>query len=90
MERTFLIRVTRHPLPQEEVLRLALADELPTDYRSRAVTARDFLKIKASNDSTAAKLARETTTLDTAGERLTIEEVCPNGEFRHLEPEQED
>lgn len=85
MERDYLIRVTRIPLDPVARERMRHDDALPEDYRSRAIEEHDFVNVSAQDDASAARAAREVTSLVFKGEKAVIQEVMGDGTFRLLD-----
>lgn len=82
--REMLVRVTRHPLTTDEIADLTARDSLPPDYQSRSVEATDFVKVNARDDAEAAMEAMKATSLVFGHERVTLDEVEPENEYRPL------
>lgn len=82
--RTFLVRLTRHPLTHAERRVMCRDGTLPEDWRSRKAEATDFVKVTATDDVHAITAARGATALTIAGERVDFHETMSNGDYREM------
>lgn len=74
-KRKYLVRVTRHPLTDEDIDMLRAAGTLPADHADRSAPATDFVEVAANGDEEAMELAAGKTRLEVRGEKLSFHEV---------------
>lgn len=84
-QRKYMIRVTRHPLTDDQITKLAAAGTLPADHRFRSVIADDFVEVFAGNDLDARAKALARTALEFKGEEAEVREVLGTNHLRLLE-----
>lgn len=78
-----IVRITRHPLTDEQIADLRAKGQLPDDYADRAAIATDFVKVDTDDDCAARDEALAKTRLTIKGETVELHEA--NGpEYREL------